>query len=248
MNSTRSLLYWFLLPFLCLCFMSACKSGRDDGQAKARQEADDSFQGDPKVTPQVHYLSGQLLESKIVTPGPNGNAPAAAEVARLQVAALNQYAAALKLDAQHAPSLYRSGVLLSSLKRHEQAIEMWQRYVDATGRTPNSLVNLGIAMEMANQSQEAEQAYREATRLDRTHKAAHVNLGILLAKQGQMQPATAALSAVLEPASVHWHLGVGLMAAGREKEADQQFRTAASLDPAYAKRPAMPGSPTAKIE
>lgn len=247
MTSTRSLLYWFLLPFLCLCFASACKSKGAASTPRSQPRAEEPFKGEPKVTADVHYMSGQLHESRI--PAANdGKAASQAEVTRLQVAALNQYAAALKLEPDHAPSLYRSAVLLSGMKRHEQALAMWERYVAAVGRTPDSLVNLGIASEFAGQPQKAEAAYREATRLDKAHKSAHVNLGILLAKQGQLQPAQATLSSVLEPAAVHWHMGVALLAAGREREADQQFRAAAALDPAYAKRPRVPASTSARVE
>ena len=232
-----------LLPLLCLLFLSACTAGRDsDAQASG-----DPFRGDPKVTPQVHFLSGQLMESKIASDTDAGKL-SDTQANQYRTAALAQYAAALKLDPNHTPSLHRSGVLLSQMKRHEQALAMWSRYVEATGRTPNSLVNLGLALEMAGRHAQAEETYREATRIDPAHKHAHVNLGLLLARQGQMQPAQSALSVVLDAPAVHWHLGLALEAAGRSREADQQFRAAAALDPAYAQRPRLPSAASAKVD
>ena len=234
----------------CLCFLAACRSDSRAAPHEGDQVSDsgDSFKGEPRVTADVHYATAQVFESKIATRGANGTRPDAKNVAQLQNAALNQYAAGLKLDPQHTPCLHRSASLLSSMGRHEQALAMWQRYVTATGRTPSSLVNLGLANELAEQPDAAEKAYREATQLDPSHKPAHVNLGLLLAKQGQLQPAQAALSTVLSPAATHWHMGVALQAAGRTKDADQHFRAAAALDPAYAKRPAPPADQSARIE
>ena len=232
---------------LCLVLLPACKS-RDHGPGgdESAQQAD-SFQGEPKVTPEVHYATAQVFESKIVTPGANGRRPDEQQAAQLRTAALAQYAAALKLDPNHTPSLHRSAALLSDLKRHDQAIAMWERYVAATGRTPNSLVNLGLANERAGRHAAAEEAYRQATRIDPQHKTAHVNLGMLLARQGKLQPAQAAFAVVLSPAATHWHLGIALQSAGKVVEADQQFRAAAALDPAYAKRPALPSGQSASV-
>ena len=231
----------------CLTSLSACKS-RDHGPGGdgPTVENGEQFHGEPKVTADVHYATGQVFESKIATLSAAGKAEER-QITQLRTAALSQYAAGLKLDANHTPSLHRSAALLSAMERHDQAIAMWERYVTATGRTPNSLVNLGLANEMARREEAAEAAYREATERDPSHKPAHVNLGILLARQGQLQPAQAALSAVLPPAAVHWHLGVALQTAGRMEDADQQFRAAAALDPAYARRPAPPSAPSASV-
>ena len=135
----------------------------------AKSAAQEQFAGEPKFTADVHFLAGQVHESKISAPTPNGHPQPAAEVRRHQSDALNQYAAALKLDPKHTPSLYRSAIVFGDMKRHDQAIGMWQRYVDAVGRTPDSLVNLGIACEMADRAADAEAAYREATRRDPAH-------------------------------------------------------------------------------
>jgi tetratricopeptide (TPR) repeat protein len=231
----------------CLISLSACKA-RDHGPGGdgTAVEAGEQFRGEPKVTADVHYATGQVFESKIATLSAAGKAEER-QITQLRTAALSQYAAGLKLNANHTPSLHRSAALLSAMERHDQAIAMWERYVTATGRTPSSLVNLGLANEMAGRRAAAEQAYREATELDPSHKPAHVNLGILLARQGQLQPAQAALSAVLPPAAVHWHMGVALQSAGKMAEADQQFRAAAAIDPAYARRPAPPSSPSASV-
>ena len=80
----------------------------------------------------------------------------------------------------------------------------------------------------------------------RSFKPARVNLGVLLAKQGRILPAKKHLSAVLEPAAVEWHLGAALQAAGQMPAAEDHYRAAAALDPAYAVRPDF--GATAKIE
>lgn len=200
------------------------------------------------TTADTHFAAGQLAESKVLTAPAEGRGSGKRQIAEYRAAALQQYERALRLDPEHVPSLYRSGVLLSEMKRHDAAVEKWRQYVEVVGRTPDSLVNLGLACELAGRTPEAQEAYEQACRLDPRHKPAHVNLGLLLAKQGYLQRAQSSLARVLSPASTHWHLGVALQAAGKVEEAEQQFRAAAGLDPAYAERPQRRTGASARVE
>ena len=202
--------------------------------------------GEPKFTPDLYYRTGQLAEASSLDVGQNGQPLPPAKARQYEMTALQNYDKALELDPRHAPTLYSVAVLRGRRGEHDKAVEAWKRYADAVGRTPASLTNLAVALEQAGRPADAEKAYAAAIAADPAFKPARVNLGVLLAKQGRILPAKKHLSAVLEPAAVEWHLGAALQAAGQMPAAEDHYRAAAALDPAYAVRPDF--GATAKVE
>ena len=93
----------------------------------------------------------------------------------------------------------------------------------------------GAFLAAAKHWREAEDAIREALRLNPSDAAAYVNLGNLmrdLERQGEAEAAyRAALRLDSEDARVHYDLGLVLAETGRPKEAEEAFRQAVALDP-----------------
>ena len=217
----------------CLCLaLSGCAK---DKSAQANASAD--YMGEPKFNADLYYRTGQLADANALDA-----AGEPAKARQYEATALHNYDEALKLDGRHVPTLYSLAMLRSRRGEWKPATDAWQRYADAVGRTPASLTNLAVALERGGRPKEAQAAYEAAVSADPTFAAAQANLGVLLAKQGLILPARKHLAAVMSPAAVEWHLGAALQAAGKPDLADDRYRAAAALDPAYAKRPVITGS------
>ena len=216
------------------CQTKQSVSSADVGTGDAGYEVA-PFEARPKVTAETYFAAGQFHETSNVS-RPNQHESADDRQRRLQTQrklATAQYEKALAIDPSHPPSLFRLGALSTEAGEHEQAMDYWQRYVDATGGTAAGWTNLAVAAEVAGRSSEAEEAYRNAITADATDRTARVNLGMLLARDGRLQEAAAQLSSVLQPAAVHWHLAHALEDRGDSTAANRHFRAAASLDPQY---------------
>jgi tetratricopeptide (TPR) repeat protein len=169
---------------------------------------------DPPVNATTHFAAGQLAESQ-------GNLPAA----------LEQYAAAIKLDPKHESAVFRSAVVLSRLGQHGRAIQTWKRYIELTHNSATGYSNLGYACELAGQRGEAETAYRRGIDLDPKNQACRVNYGLMLARSGRTDEAMEQLSVVLSPAQVHYNLASVLESMGQKDRARLEYRKSLELDP-----------------
>ena len=207
------------------------------GRAGAYEHDVADFDGPAEVTAETYFAAGRFHESASISPARGRRqtpAQAAKHLEAQRKLAVKQYRRALDLDAGHKPSLFRLAALLTALGEYDDAGAAWERYVEATGGSAGAWVNLAICREVARDVPGAEAAYRHAVAADPRHEAARVNLGMLLARNGDLQAAAGELSMVLDPASVHWHLGHALQEGDRPEAAARHFRAAASLDPKYA--------------
>ncbi|MBF0296293.1 MAG: tetratricopeptide repeat protein, partial [Magnetococcales bacterium] len=98
--------------------------------------------------------------------------------------------------------------------------------------------DLGVILMARNLPETAEQAFREAARLDPAHALAQCNLGALLGEQGKCAEAESALQAALSarpafPEALH-NLAKVLARQLRQEEAEAALREALRLRPEYA--------------
>ena len=225
-----------LVAILTALPLVGCAGGGEREYAGEAGRADDRpFEARADVTADTFFAAGQFHETSIVRPA--NQQLTSAEQERQQRAAsdeaVRQYAKALELDPEHAPSLFRTAALHTRRGDHDAAEGYWTRYAEATGGAAGAWVNVGVAREVAGRPAEAEAAYRRALAADPTDGTARANLGMLLARDGRVQEASSQLSSAgLSPAAVHWHLAHALndrdpAAAARHR------RAAAGLDPAY---------------
>ena len=194
--------------------------------------------GEPTFTPDLYFRAGQLADVQAIETDP----AEPAKIRRLEAAAMRSYAKALDLDKDHAPTLYAVAALRSRRGDWDEAAEAWQRYADATGRGAAAMTNLAVAQERGGKLPEAESSYKSALLADPKFKVARVNLGVLLARRGDVMPARRQLAAVLEPAAVEWHVAAALQSVGQTERAEDHYRAAAALDPAYSERPDLTGA------
>lgn len=226
---------------LTATLLAGCSTGKKEVAYVGSERTGDAgydvepFEGKPKVTADTYFAAGQFHETSVVSPASERLPKEQQERERRaqREVAVKQYEKALSLDPNHGPSLFRLGALKTEAKEFETALGYWRRYVDVTNGSAGAWVNLAICLECAGDFSEAETAYRNALSADPQDNTARVNLGMLLARDGRLQEATAQLSAVLSPAAVHWHLAHAMEQRGDSKAANRHFRAAASLDPTY---------------
>ena len=185
--------------------------GESDSMSAQRSRFDSAE--DAPFTAQTHFAAGQLAESQ-----------------GAGAMALDRYAAALKLDPKHLPSLYRTGVLYTQLRQYPQAIETWHRYIAASGNDATGYSNLGFCHELAGQTTEAEAAYRDGLAKNSINQACHVNYGLLLAKLGRTDEAVIQLKAVLPESQAWYNVGSACEQRGDRTGAKAAYRKAVEIN------------------
>jgi Flp pilus assembly protein TadD len=191
-------------------------SGLSNSQADTLNAQHSRFEKseDPPVEPSTHFAAGQLAEAQGLT-----------------ATAIQQYQAAIASDPQHAPSLYRLGLLYCQQRDFKCAIDTWTRYVEVTGGEATAYANLGFCYELAERTADAENAYKLGIARDPKDGPCRVNYGLLLARAGRTDEATAQFQAVLPPAQVQYNLASVYEQQGKRDQARQAYETALQLDP-----------------
>jgi hypothetical protein len=116
-----------------------------------------------------------------------------------------------------------------------QRIQRDRMIVEAVPRSAQARNNLGGALLVQGQIDEAIEHLQEALRLDPNHAEAHSNLGVALARRGRPLEAIAqyreALSLDPYQTQAYSNLGNALLQQGRVQEAIAQFDAALTIDP-----------------
>jgi protein O-mannosyl-transferase len=115
---------------------------------------------------------------------------------------------------------------------------LFRRAIAVTADNPTAHLNLGVALETKNKTDEALAEYREVLRLDPNSFEAANDLGELLLQKGHSAEALdyCLMAVRLKPdrATLRNNLGLMLAGLGRDDEALAQFAEAARLDENYA--------------
>lgn len=118
---------------------------------------------------------------------------------------------------------------------YRSALTLWQDTVAKCPDNPRARNNLGLALLVAGQMDEAATQLRRAIELQPNHAFAHCNLGTILLTQGRFAEAAihfnAALAADPGYVSARVNLGQALTGLGRPDEAAQQYQIAWAQDP-----------------
>ena len=188
----------------------------DTTATDAKNERHDPFEtmADPPLNANTRFAAGQLAESE-GTPQK----------------AIAQDREALKLDPRHQQTLFRLGAIYTDEKKFDEAIKLWQRYVEATDRSPAAYNNLALCYEKAERFNEAEKTYRAGIDRDANDSTCRVNYGLMLARQGRTDEAIAQFETVLSPAEVHYNLGAVCEQQGKKDQAKAYYQKALELDP-----------------
>jgi len=212
--------------FVVAIFVVAGCSNKDQSQSQSvtgmsredeliRASAPDDFDKGAEVQPnfQTRLAAARLLEAQ-------GNLPGAAM----------QYDEALKLERDNVEALYRLGILRTTMKQYELAIDAWQRYTKATQKSPVGYGNLGFCYELANQPEQAEQTYRKGVQRDPANQFVRVNFGLMLARLDRIDEAQEQLGAVLPPAAVFYNIASVYEQRGMTEQAREWYRKSLQSD------------------
>jgi tetratricopeptide (TPR) repeat protein len=188
---------------------------RADGERLKNEKAKSEMIKDQPLTADSHFAAGQVAETQSDVPR-----------------AVEQYELALKLDPKHPGSLFRLALIYTQQQQYPEAIQTWTRYISATGNSASGYNNLGLCLELADRAEEAEVAYQTGIKREPNNQPCHVNYGLMLARHGRVEEATAQLQAVLTPAEVHYNLASVLELQGQKEHAKAEYRKALQIDPA----------------
>jgi tetratricopeptide (TPR) repeat protein len=180
----------------------------------SRTEFDSSEE--PPLKAETHFAAGQLNETQ-------GALPLAAE----------QYEAALKLNPKYIPALFRLGLVYSEMKQYEQAIAIWNRYIEVTEDSAIGYSNLAFCQELSGNRKAAEESYEAGIERDPKNQPCRVNYGLMLARAGRIDEARSQFAAVLTPAQVHYNIASVLQQQGKKEAARAEFKEAIKTDPKF---------------
>jgi tetratricopeptide (TPR) repeat protein len=198
-----------------------CKSSSTTAPAQSYKQPDavldlNEQQVQTRVNADTYFAAGQLSESQ----------------GRLDSAVM-QYRQAIAADADHVQSLYALARLQTIARRYDQAIPAWERYVQATGQTPNAWNNLAKCYELAEQWADAEASYLRALERDPMHRQTRVNYGLLLARRDRVDEAEKMLGEVMPASVANYNIASVFEIRGMRQEARQRYEQALSYDPNF---------------
>lgn len=199
---------------LCGCSNNN-KSADDHPNASAATNVQDV--PEPEINAETHFAAGQLAESR----------------GELEPAAV-QYRQTLKLDSSNARALYRLGCVYAQQRKFPEALDVWKKYVKATGEASSAYNNLAYAEELAGHPQEAEADYKKGIAKDPSDAGCRVNYGLMLARHGRPGEAVLQLQVVLRPAEVHYNLAEVYELQHQPEKAKLEYKQALALDPDFA--------------
>lgn len=216
---------WRVWVLVCTgAALAGCGGSGNDGPVKGMSSRDaqrlnaerSQFErsDDPPFTADTHFAAARLAETQ------NAFAQAIA-----------QYQAALKLDRNHRPSLYRLGIVYAQQRQYTDAIAIWDRYIQATGGDATGYSNLGYTYELSGDAKKAEDAYLKGIKADGKNEPCRVNYALMLVRQDRPDDAEKQLAAVLPPAQVRYNIASAYQQLGRPDQARAEYRKALELDP-----------------
>jgi tetratricopeptide (TPR) repeat protein len=217
MNKVTTLLG--LSIFLCACSShhnGASISGLtpSDAEKMSSQNAKITEAPTPVLTANTRFAAGQLDQSQ-------GNFSGA----------IQQYNAALNINPKHLPSLYCLGVIYAGQKEYDKSIEIWKRYIAASGNAGYAYGNLGYCYELAGSPALAEAAYQKGIAKDSKNAPCRANYGLLLAHQNKIDQAVRVWTPVLTEAEIHYNLASIYEHNGRKADAKAEYQKALHCDP-----------------
>jgi protein O-GlcNAc transferase len=148
-----------------------------------------------------------------------------------------QYRGVLALDARHAESLHRLGLIAYQEGRHEIAVDLIGRAIAIDPMAAAYHCNLGSALKAQGRLDQAAACYERALELNSGDTVARNNLGNVLKAQGKFTAAVACYEHVIalkpDDAEVHNNLGNALFAQGKFEGAVERYKQAIALRPNY---------------
>ena len=207
---------------LCGCSQETSKRNLEIGHARWVRLDDEIVPAakpakPPTIKAETFLATGRLLESQ-------GNF--------IEAAKLYQRACKTRLD--YVAAWNRLGIVCDKLGRYNQAEESFVQGIKHAPKAAFLHNNLGFSCLLAGKHPEAEGHLRKALTLNGQFQRARVNLGLALAKQGQLEPASVEFKRALPEAQAYYNLGYLHRLAGEWEKAGNCYKLALELDPELA--------------
>jgi Tfp pilus assembly protein PilF len=126
---------------------------------------------------------------------------------------------------------HRLAVLYDAQGDSPRALAEYNKAVEADPQNPSLLSDLGYYYFERGNHAEAEKSLRAALAIDPKHTKSLGNLGLVLAAQGRFDESFAAFSAAVGPAAAHSNVGVLRARQGQYDQAKREFHQALAIDP-----------------
>lgn len=148
-----------------------------------------------------------------------------------ELAAIEQYERARAFERRRKGIAARLAVLYDRQGNHERAAAEYDLALREEPRNADLWNDYAYFQFERAQFAEAEKSARRSVELDREHKRAWVNLGLILAEQERYDEAYEAFTKAVSPAAAHNNLGIILARQGRAAEAREHLAEAQKIDP-----------------
>lgn len=205
-----------IIWLVCVYFALALCSGCADQQLNVAG-AGDKADGLPDITAKTYYAAGLLHEKQ-------GN---------LEVA-VKKYHKAIDLDPTCLAAYNRLGIVYDRMGQYAEAERVVKWALAASPRAPYLHNNLAFTYMLQHRYRDAEAELRNALSVDPGFSRAKMNLGIVLAKQGQYDQGLELFLQVCQPHEAHYNIGLLYHAARRYTDAEASYRRAIDLNPQFA--------------
>lgn len=207
-----------------------CGSGKKYKQCCLRQEAGQHASPRLAAGEVAHVLQSALAHHQA------GRLPEAEAL----------YRQILQMEAEHPDALHLLGLLASQADRHEVAIHLISRAINAKPHEALFYNSLGNEQHTLGRLDEASASYRQAAAIKPDYAEANFNLGVVFQMQGRLEEAgksyRQALKIKPDYAGACLNLGIVLKEQGRLGEAVDSYRHALAINPDYAEAHANLGS------
>jgi predicted O-linked N-acetylglucosamine transferase (SPINDLY family) len=148
------------------------------------------------------------------------------------------YRQILQATPRHADALHLLGVLALQAGRDKDAVDLIGKAIAQNGQEPAFHNNLGNALQVQGNFEEAVASYQRALALEPDNAQTHYNLGVALKEQRKLDEAAASFRQALalrpDYAEAHNKLGNALQEQGKLDEAVASFKLALAHRPDYA--------------
>jgi tetratricopeptide (TPR) repeat protein len=141
------------------------------------------------------------------------------------------YDGVLKQDPSNPQANHRLGIVKARQGDYQEAERLLTKAVELGEPDAELLSDLGYTYYLQDRLDEAEKLLRQAIEKSSTNHAAWTNLGLTLGQQGKFDESLAAFLRAGSPAEAHASLGYVLAQQNQFRRAQEEFRTALSLNP-----------------
>ncbi len=147
--------------------------------------------------------------------------------------AAEQYEKAMAINPKDSGLVKKLAVAYSSGGQTNKSLDTWKRYLTASYESADAYGSLGYAYELAGNPTEAEKTYRAGVAKHPKGALVRINYGLMMVRQGKVDPAVEQMSAVLQPHEVNYNIASVYEQMGRKDLAQFYYRRSIECNPNF---------------